>query len=167
MRIFLELLRVIDNRRRDISLAAVLRSPIGGFTTEEIAQLRATYGRDAAGAQLACVDSLAQAAHYDTPLGAKAKAMLQKLDAWRALSRLLSVEELCGYLLDETGYASFCRALPGGKQRAANLNALVERARLYEQSGVRGLSAFLAFMDKIVSTVLSALRKRPAQMLCA
>ena len=152
VRIFLELLRVIDNRRRDISLAAVLRSPIGGFTTEEIAQLRATYGRDAAGAQLACVDSLAQAAHYDTPLGAKAKAMLQKLDAWRALSRLLSVEELCGYLLDETGYASFCRALPGGKQRAANLNALVERARLYEQSGVRGLSAFLAFMDKIVST---------------
>lgn len=152
VRVFLALLRVIDNRRQDIALASVLRSPIGGFTTEEIARLRAEYGRDESGAQLACVDSLLRAAQYDTPLGVKAKTILKKLDAWRALSRLLSVEELCGYLLDETGYASFCRALPGGKQRLANLNTLVERARLYERSGVRGLPAFLSFMDKVVST---------------
>ena len=151
VRVFLELLRVIDNRRRDISLAAVLRSPIGGFTTEEIARLRAEHGRDEAGAPLACVDSLSRAAQYDTPLGMKAKDMLRKLEEWRALSRLLSVEELCGYLLDETGYAAYCRALPGGKQRAANLSLLVERARLYERSGMRGLSAFLSFMDKVVS----------------
>lgn len=71
---------------------------------------------------------LARAAAYDTPLGAKASAILRHLEEWQELSRLLSVEELCGYLLDETGYGAFCRALPGGKQRAANLAALVERA---------------------------------------
>ncbi len=152
VRVFMELLRTIDNRRRDISLAAVLRSPIGGFTTEEIARLRAEHGRDEAGTPLACVDSLARAAAYDTPLGAKASAILRHLEEWQELSRLLSVEELCGYLLDETGYGAFCRALPGGKQRAANLAALVERARLYERSGARGLSAFLSFMEKVVGT---------------
>ena len=150
--IFMELLRVIDNRRRDISMAAVLRSPIGGFTTEEIARLRVEYGRDEEGAYIACVDSLEKAAQYDTPLGKKAERILSDIARWQKLARLLSVEELCGHILDETGYLRFLRALPNGKQRAANMEAFTERARLYERSGVRGLSSFLSFMEKVVST---------------
>ncbi|MBE5784436.1 MAG: helicase-exonuclease AddAB subunit AddA [Clostridiales bacterium] len=152
VRIFMDLLRVIDNRRRDISLAAVLRSPIGGFTTEEIAALRVEYGRDENGEMPACADSLMKAARYDTPLGKKAEKILSDISRWQDLSRLLSVEELCGHILDETGYLRFLTALPSGKQRAANMEAFTERARLYERSGVRSLSSFLSFMEKVVGT---------------
>ena len=36
----LALLKTIDNARQEIPLAAVLVSPIGGFTMEELARLR-------------------------------------------------------------------------------------------------------------------------------
>ncbi len=39
----LDFLRVIDNPRQDIPLAAVLKSPIGGLTTTELAQMVAAY----------------------------------------------------------------------------------------------------------------------------
>ena len=40
MRLVLALLKTIDNARQEIPLAAVLVSPIGGFTMEELARLR-------------------------------------------------------------------------------------------------------------------------------
>ena len=39
-----------------------------------------------------------------TVLGNRAKAFLEKLDTYRAESRLVTVEELIGILLDETGF---------------------------------------------------------------
>ncbi|MBQ3108914.1 MAG: PD-(D/E)XK nuclease family protein, partial [Clostridia bacterium] len=43
-------------------------------------------------------------------------------------------------------------ALPGGSARQANLNALLSRARSFEQGGSRSLSGFLHFMEKVRST---------------
>lgn len=146
VQVFLNLLRILDNRRQDIPLASVLRSPIGGFSTDELAWMRATYPKDS------FLDTLIESSLRRTDTGKKAAAFLAKLDEWHEYSSLLSVEELIGLLLDETGYLSFCRALNGGRQREANLNAISERARLYEKSGVRGLASFLAFMEKIASS---------------
>ena len=42
----LNLLRIIDNPMQDIPLAAVLKSPIGGFSSEELALLMAQFKRD-------------------------------------------------------------------------------------------------------------------------
>ena len=53
---------------------------------------------------------------------------IEQLEAWRREARLMSAESLIGMLLDETGYAAYCAAMPGGRQRQANLEALCERA---------------------------------------
>lgn len=154
VRLFMDLLRSIDNRRQSIPLAAVLRSPIGGFSTEELIELRTVYGElDSSGERPVwrCFDSLARAAGDDAPLSLKARAFLDKLARWQALSGLVSVHALIGALLDETDYALFCRALPGGKQREANLEALCEKARLFEATGSAGLSAFLHYAEKLRS----------------
>ncbi|HWQ58513.1 MAG TPA: 3'-5' exonuclease, partial [Clostridia bacterium] len=150
VRVFMDLMRVVDNRLQDIPLAAVLRSPIGGFSTEELIEMRTLYGKEASSASpWRCFDSLTAASKTDMDLGMKAKAFLERLSAWQELAGLTSVQALIARLLDDTDYALFCRALPGGRQREANLDALCEKARLFEATGASGLSAFLQYADKL------------------
>lgn len=144
--VFLNLLRVIDNMRQDIPLVSVLRSPIGGFTDGELALLKAECDApDYAG-------RLDIAREKQTPYGEKAKAFLGKLDKWRMDAKLLSVTELISMLITETEYGLFVSALPGGKQRTANLDALLERAQTYEKNGVRGIYRFIKNMERTNAT---------------
>jgi ATP-dependent helicase/nuclease subunit A len=76
-------------------------------------------------------------------LGQRAKALLQKLDAYRAESRLVTVEELVGKLLDETGFYEEMGAGVSGAQRQANLDALLDKAHAFEAAGSRGVWNFL------------------------
>ncbi len=141
VQIFLNLLRLLDNRRQDIPLVSVLRSPIGGFTTEELIQLRAGHQEES------CFDSLARAAAGPGPLGEKAAAFLGRLSRWREKGELLALPQLIALLLEETGYGRYVRALPGGAARQGNLMALLDCAESWSQSG-HGLSPFLRFMDR-------------------
>lgn len=150
--IFMELLRVIDNKRQDIPMAAVLRSPIGGFSMDDLIELRADYGKALCpDGPWRCYDSLKAATLTDTDLGRRAQEFLEKLERWQRMANLMSVQTLIGKLLDETDYALFCRALPGGRQREANLDALMEKARAFEATGSAGLHAFLTYTDRLRS----------------
>lgn len=143
--VMLDLLRIIDNRRQDIPLMNVLRSPIGNFSAEELASLRI---RKKEGSFFEALCSAAESSEADA-LSEKASTFLGDLARWRAEAGLVSVEELIGMLLDETGFYHFAGALPGGSARQANLNALLSRARAFEQGGSRSLSGFLGFMEKV------------------
>ncbi len=145
VRVFLDLLRLIDNRRQDIPLLAVLRSPIGGFSTEELIKLRET---QPSGSLLDCILQ----ADHNTPWGEKGSALLKNLDRWRLSARLYTLDAFIGMLLDETDFYYFAGALPGGRQRQANLDMLVERARAYGKYTVRGLWGFIRFMDRVSRT---------------
>ncbi len=146
VQVFMNLLRVIDNRRQDIPMLSVLRSVMGGFTDEELGELRLL------DAEAPWVELLERAAAGGGALGKKTRQFLDKLDDWNMESRLVRVAALCAALLDETGYSAYCAALPGGRVRKANLDALIDRAAAYEENEARSLSAFIAFMDRVKST---------------
>ena len=137
--VMLNLLRVIDNRRQDIPLLSVLRSGVGAFSHEELIELR-----------IACpqgdlLDCLLFAAERE-PAGKSAR-FLQKLEGWRRESMIAGVEQLLSRLLDETELYVEMGAMPGGAQRQANLDALVSKARSYDETGSFGLHGFLKYMD--------------------
>ncbi|MBQ2661575.1 MAG: helicase-exonuclease AddAB subunit AddA [Clostridia bacterium] len=146
VQIFMNLLRIIDNRRQDIPLVSVLRSVIGGFTTEELIRLTSTY-RDASKNE-AVIDALIKASCDDTLLGNKSRKLLQNIEAWRYESKLLNLPEFLNMLLDETHFYEFVCALSGGDVRSNNLDALITRAQSFTSNGARSLSAFIAYMDK-------------------
>ena len=137
--ILLNLLRVIDNRRQDIPLLSVLRSSVGGFSHEELIDLRTRYPK---GELLDCLLLAAS----DEPEG-KAARFLGRIEFWRRESMIASVEELLSRLLDETELYIEMGAMPGGAQRQANLDALVSKARSYDETGSFGLHGFLRYMD--------------------
>lgn len=144
VRVFLDLLRIIDNRRQDIPLAAVMRSPIFAFTDEELIRIKADYeGTDA-------LDRVMQAAaDPGAPTwGVKCRALLDAVDGWRAEAKVTELGEFIERLLDETGFRTYVSALRGGEARARGLDSLCETAAAYSASGRGGLSGFLRYADE-------------------
>lgn len=141
VQIFLNLLAIIDNPLQDIPLISVLRSPIGGFSTEELITLRADCREGL------FYEALKAGEDRDTPLGHKAGGFLGRLKRWRAQGELYDITELIAMLLEDTGFENYVSALPGGQSRRANLEALIKNAGIYSNSG-HGIRGFLRFMEK-------------------
>lgn len=137
VQVFRNLLSIIDNRRQDVPLISVLLSSIGDFTHEELAQMRMHHPGGA------FFEAFFDYAAQETVLGRRAADFLAKLSRYRAESRLITVEELIGKLLDETGFYEEMGAGVGGGQRQANLNALLDKAHAFEGTGARGIWNFL------------------------
>lgn len=147
--IMLSLLRVIDNPFQDIPLASVLRSPIVGLNEEELARIRLYQKRGSFWDAVAsfCLDKTneAEQAFYD-----KVCQFYTALQQWRTMARQGSLSELIWQLYRDTKFYDFVGGLPGGKQRQANLRALYDRARAYEQTSFRGLFRFLRFIERMI-----------------
>lgn len=144
------LLSVIDNSQQDIPLAAVLYSPVGGFSADELAKLR-LLSRDK---DLYSTLLLANSPDADIDAGIKEKTalFLEKLQSWRHLARFLSVPELIWELYRDTGYYDYVGCQPGGQLRQANLRLLITRAREFQETDYRGLFRFLRFIERLESS---------------
>ena len=137
------LLQLIDNPIQDIPLLAVLRSPIGGFSSEELIDIRIT------DKEAYLFEAMQKLADKEEEASAKCSTFLSKLEHWRSKAVQLSTAELIWYLYHDTGYFSYASAMPGGLQRQANLKLLFEKARQFEETSLKGLFNFVNFIDKL------------------
>lgn len=147
VQVVLSLLQIIDNPLQDIPLLSVLRSPICGFTTDELAELRLA---DRKSLLFEALQKLADGGAGK--ISEKASIFLDKLKIWRDISLYMSTDRLLWRLYDETGYYETVGALPSGEQRQANLRILFERARKFEETSYKGLFNFISFIDKLKSS---------------
>ncbi|KUG03978.1 atp-dependent nuclease, subunit a [hydrocarbon metagenome] len=145
--LILNLLKIIDNRRQDIPLLSVMRSPIGGFDIDELSEIRLCLTR---GTYFDAVENYIHSC--SNSLAYKIKLFLEQLDQWREQSRLMPVDEFIYQLLFETGYYYYAASMPGGRQRQANLDVLVNRARQFQDSSIKGLFNFTRFIENIKSS---------------
>lgn len=137
------LLQIIDNPYQDIPFAAVLRSPIVGLTEEELAEIRLENKNDD------YYDAFLLYLEKETALSEKIRDFSQKLENWREMARRRSLTDLIWKIYQETAYLEYVIGLPSGRQRYANLLALVDRAENYEKSSFRGLYQFIRFIEKM------------------
>ncbi|WHZ04493.1 helicase-exonuclease AddAB subunit AddA [Neobacillus sp. YX16] len=146
--IMMSLLRVIDNPFQDIPLASVLRSPIVGLNEEELAQIRLhSKGTFWESLKRFCRSTPTEKTEQ---VYEKVRRFYDYLDEWRSMARQGSLSELIWQLYRDTQFYDFVGGLPGGKQRQANLRALYDRARQYEQTSFRGLFRFLRFVERMI-----------------
>ena len=149
VQIMLSLLSIIDNPRQDIPLASVLRSPLVGFTTEELAEIRlCKQGEDLWSALIGYVDHQHDE-EGNSKLQDKAQGFMEQFEQWRDRSRRTGVPELIWQIYRDTGYYEYVGGMPGGMLRQANLRALHDRARQYEVTNFRGLFRFLRFLERM------------------
>lgn len=177
VQVLLSLLQLIDNPYQDIPLAAVLRSPIIGLTAEDMAQIGLSRRKSSASYYEALVSfawgkEATREDLQDWEEGVKAEAevppteeeggaeerealrekmrrFLAQLRRWRDRARKGALSKLVWEIYRETGYYDFVGGLPGGRERQANLQALYDRARLFEEGAFRGLYRFLRFVERM------------------
>lgn len=142
--LFMNLLKVLDNKRQDIPLISVMRSPIGAFTTEELIDIRIAFPR---GSYFEAINQYVQEAQG--PLHDKLKDFIDRLAQWAEAARYMKLEEFIWKLLMDTGFYHYVGAMPGGQQRQANLRILLDRASQFQKTAIKGLFNFIHFVTKI------------------
>lgn len=140
----MNLLKILDNPINDIALVSVLRSQIGGFTDNELVEIRLV-SRD--GNFYNALEIAKEKA--DEVLRNKITKFLNKIEDWREKSEYLNLAELLWKIYNDTGFYNYVSLMPNGALRQANLKMLFERAKEYEKTSFKGLFNFIRFIEKI------------------
>lgn len=148
IQVMLSLLQIIDNPLQDIPFVSVLRSPIVGLTEDQLVTIRLAK-RDVPFYQAFTIFLSSIEETDSNELTKKLAYFSNQLQRWRKIARKVPVSDLLWMIYDETAYPDFMVGLPSGKQRYANLMALVSRAEDYEQTSFRGLYQFIRFVEKM------------------
>ncbi|MBO3443141.1 helicase-exonuclease AddAB subunit AddA [Clostridium sp. CCUG 7971] len=139
----ISLLQVIDNPMQDIPLLAVLKSPICGFTPEDLIDIRVEDG------QKSFYEALEMFSQSEDEKSKKCIEFINRLHDYKEKSLYMSTDEFLWYLYTKTGYYAYAGALPGGSQRQANLKILFERAKQFEETSFKGIFNFINFVSKL------------------
>ncbi len=141
----LSVLRIIDNPNSDIPLVTVLRSEIGGFTDNELVEIRLASKNTSYYEALEEVKKSSE----ESELKQKVISFLNMLEEWQQKQEYLSLDELIWYIYESTNYYDFVNSNPNGELKTANLKLLFEKAKDYEKASFKGLYNFINYIDKI------------------
>lgn len=140
----MNLLKIIDNPLQEIPLVAVMRSVIGGFTDNELVQIRLSDKYDN------FYNTILKAKKdVDANLRNKIDRFLNNLEMWRKEQEYLSLDELIWKIYNDTGYYNYVGLMTNGELRQANLKMLFERAKQCESISFKGLFNFINYIEKI------------------
>ncbi len=134
-KLLLEILRVIDNPMLDIPLVGVLKSPVCGFTADELAFIRAA----------APAEPFYGALCVRAETDGRCKAFLAALGELREAAAGQSAEAVIMLALEKTGLAALAEARETGSSERLYLAA--DYARSCESAGSAGLYSFLRRVD--------------------
>ena len=149
VRTIISFLQTLDNPRQDIPLYGVMTSYIGGFTEEEAAKVKSGRNKkDGAGCLYDAVCSFREDAAAGQ-LGEKTTVLLDMIAEYRRKAKYTGIRELLEEIYEKTGYLDYITALPGGKQRRANLMMLLERASDFEATSYHGLFHFVRYIGQL------------------
>lgn len=142
--IILNLIELTNNKKQDIPLLSIMRSPIGEFTTEEIVNIRlfdknVKFFKALEGYILWGENRI---------LAEKCNDFMLQVERWQKYSTYMRVDDLLWKILQETGFYLYISALPGYGKRQGNILSLLEKAKQFEDTHRGGLVQFLKFIEE-------------------
>ena len=140
IKMIMSLLRAIDNPMQDIPLLAVMMSPFYSFSADEMAQIRV----DTRGKSL--YSSVFNSDHQ------KVKDFISELSDLRKISVTMSVAGFIRYIVEEKGMIAYINAMGNAEQRYQNILKLISFAQSFDNGVNVGLTAFIRYIDKIISS---------------
>lgn len=141
----MSMLTIIDNPRQDIPLATVLKSPMFKFSDEELAIIKS---------ENLCDDFYDNIMIYaangaEFEIIEKINRFIYLLNKYRDMVNYTGVYDLINEILKDTGYDYYISAMPNGKRRHLNIEALKQKAVNYENISYKGLFNFVRYIEKI------------------
>ncbi len=147
--VLMDYLRILDNARQDLPLAAVLTSPFGGLDVQELARIRLAFP------ELPFYEAYVRYAEAeDLPeeegkTREKLESFYGQMAYFRRKVPYTPIHELLAEIIDRTGYGTYISAMPGGAQRQANVEMLVEKAAAFEGTSYKGLFNFIRYIEQL------------------
>lgn len=138
--LMLSILNAIDNPSKDVYLTGALHSQIFNFSLEEIVKIKKHSPDEYS------VHSALNNYKGDSVLREKIDLALSNLEKFRVAIRKMNSYEALSYVMNETGFMSFC-----GKEERQDIIRLYNLARGYEQGAYKGLYSFLRHLDDLAS----------------
>ncbi len=142
----IHLMKLLDNPRQDIPLAAALRSPIVGLDESQLAAIhQAALGEE-------FFDACQKARHWadkENPVVEKLNRFFEQLEDWRTAARQGHLGDLVWRIYHETNLPAWMAGMHEGRQRYSNLLAFYEQACRFDRFTSQGLARFLHFIDKV------------------
>ncbi len=140
IRLFTDLLKIIDNPFQDIPFTAVITSPLAGVSSNTLALIRMSYKKEPFSMYRACEE------YTDD---ADLNAFMALLEELRFRNTYMGVCELIDCVLEKSSFESVLEAMPGGESRRANIEMLRDKAEGYARSSFAGLYDFLRYLDQM------------------
>ena len=142
----MSLLKIIDNPLQDIPFVTVLRSEIGGFTDNELIEIRLV---DRNISYYRAFEKAKDSNDIRPELKEKINQFINLLKELKEEEKTKPLDELIWNIYNKTGYYHYVGLMPDGTLRQANLKKLFEKAREYEKISLKGLFNFILFMEKV------------------
>ncbi len=139
------LLNAIDNPHRDIPMAGALRSPIFGFSLDDLVVLRR-----AAEPAMSLYDAIRRGTEQQTALGERCRRFCDTLDTWRDRATSLPVDRLLREIFDSEAFLSSGLCTQPKDSQGGNLLLLYEYARRFEGGSFKGLYSFIEFINTMM-----------------
>jgi len=146
------LMRLLDNFRQDIPLAAIMRAsfPEAGFPAQDILDIY-LFARET---NMQSDFFHEKVLYYrekgsDIPLREKVGKFCDWIDSLRSRSMYLRVSELIEQIYVETGYLEQVMGLPDGSRRVPALETFRDWANNFEQGRNNGLYKFVKYIEDI------------------
>lgn len=145
IQLLLNYLRILDNPRQDIPFTAILTSMFAGISTEELAEIQTATEGDTVYEKVRSYMENGD----NIQLQRRLQVFVNTFEHFREKVPYTAIHTLLWQLMDETGYGHYVAALPGGVQRTANLEMLVEKAVAFEGTSYKGLFHFVRYMEQL------------------
>ena len=138
-----ELLKVIDNRKKDVALIATLRTDFFKFTTNELLEIRFLSPKGY------FYDGVVKYADKGEEEGLrdKCRRAIEFFEKWKKKSFAVPINEVAWELMVETGIYDYVGAMKSGDKRQGNLRAFIDRANKYIENGDGTVYGFLQYID--------------------
>ncbi len=141
IRTMLSFLHILDDPYRDVDTLAVLYSPLYGFASDEITQIRLLATKQPL---YVCLQLAADGGNK------KAADFLADCESFRTVAVAGNTADLLRQLYDCTGFTSVVYASDGGDVRFRNLLVLLEYAADFDKNIGNGLFGFLRYIDGLI-----------------
>ena len=138
--LLLSLIKTVSNPLIDISLISVLLSPLYGFTSDELAEIRLINKN---------CDIYTCLLEY-AKTSKKAEFFLRKLDFYRNIASSYPIYDFVKLLIDDTAITEIFLSLDNGSERYSAIQSVLRCAEKFTSDGHYGLSAFIRYFDSVI-----------------
>ena len=138
--LLISLIKAINNPLLDVPLVSIMLSPLFGFTTDELAEIRLI---DKKSDIYTCVLEYAKESE-------KAKFFVRKLDFYRNIAASYPIYDFVKLLVDDSAISEIYMSTDNGKERYNSIQSVLKTAENFSNTGRYGLASYVRYLDSVI-----------------